>query len=104
MPARQLWLAKQDNIGIGHFPAIKTFLRRIAAIEAFDLTDIISTIHHPTCVIAASDDMLIPSFSSLALVDSLPNAGLNLFAQGGHACNITDPDRFDARAIAFLTA
>lgn len=104
MAARQPWLADQDKAGIDHFPGIDTVLRRIAAIEAFDLTGTIPTIHHPTCVIAASDDMLVPSLCSLTLADSLPNAEFHLFPSGGHACNITHPDRFNARLAAFLAA
>jgi aminoacrylate hydrolase len=104
MAARQPWLAEQDAAGVAHFPGIDTVLRRIAAIEAFDLTDTVPTIQHPICVIAASDDMLVPSLCSLTLADSLPNAELDLFPAGGHACNITAPDRFNARLAAFLSA
>ena len=35
---RQEWLAEQDAAGIAHFPPTETVLRRIQAIEAFDLT------------------------------------------------------------------
>ena len=104
MAARQPWLAEQDATSIAHFPGIDTVLRRIAAIETFDLTEIAPAIQNPTCVIAASDDMLVPSLCSLTLADALPNAELDLFPQGGHACNITAPDRFNARLTAFLAA
>ena len=38
MADRQDWLAEQDAAGIAHFPPTETVLRRIAAVEAFDLT------------------------------------------------------------------
>lgn len=99
---RQDWLAEQDTAGMAHFPPIETVLRRIAAIEAFDLTAQIPTITAPTLVIATRDDMLVPCTCSIALAGQLPNARLALLDQGGHACNITDPSRFGALVTGFL--
>ena len=102
MADRQDWLAEQDAAGIAHFPLTETVLRRIAAVEAFDLTTHVGTITHPTCVIATRDDVLVPSTCSIALADALPNGQLVLWDHGGHACNITDPTGFDAVVSAFL--
>jgi aminoacrylate hydrolase len=99
---RQEWLAEQDAAGIAHFPPTETVLRRIAAIEAFDLTAEIPAITASALVIATRDDVLVPCTCSIALADQLPQVRLELLDQGGHACNITDPARFDAMVGAFL--
>jgi aminoacrylate hydrolase len=99
---RQEWLAEQDAAGIAHFPATETVLRRIQAIEAFDLTASLPTITAPTLVIATRDDVLVPCTCSIALADQLAQVRLELLDQGGHACNITDPAGFDALVTAFL--
>lgn len=102
MADRQDWLAEQDASGIAHFPPVETVLRRIAAIEAFNLATDVGSIAHPACVIATRDDVLAPSTCSIALADALPNGQLVLWDHGGHACNITDPAKFDSILNTFL--
>jgi aminoacrylate hydrolase len=104
MADRTAWLAEQDAAGVAHFPPAETVLRRIGAIEAFDIAADLSKITAPTYVIATRDDVLVPSTCSVALADGLPNGQLEMLDQGGHACNITDPDGFDALVGAFLRA
>ena len=99
---RQDWLREQDAVGIAHFPPIETVLRRIAAIEAFDLTADIGSITVPTLVIATRDDVLVPCACSIVLADQLSEGRLALLDQGGHACNITDPVGFDTLVVGFL--
>ena len=50
-----------DALRIAHFPPAETVLRRIAAVEAFDLAAQAGAIEHPACVIATRDDVLVPS-------------------------------------------
>ena len=102
MADRQAWLADQDVAGVVHFPPIETVLRRIAAIEAFDIAAELANIPIPTCVIATRDDVLVPSPCSEALAAALPAGRLMLKDHGGHACNITDPAGFNAMVDAFL--
>ncbi|HEX4367604.1 MAG TPA: pyrimidine utilization protein D [Rhodopila sp.] len=99
---RQDWLAEQDASGIAHFPPTETVLRRIQAVEAFDLTGDIPTVLASTLVIATRDDLLVPCTCSIALADQLPRVQLELLDQGGHACNITDPAGFNTIVTAFL--
>jgi aminoacrylate hydrolase len=99
---RQDWLAEQDAAGIAHFPPTETVLRRIQAIEAFDLTEAIPKIATPTLVIATRDDVLVPCTCSITLADLLPEGRLALRDHGGHACNITDPAAFDTLVTDFL--
>jgi aminoacrylate hydrolase len=102
MASRQAWLAEQDAAGVAHFPGAVTVLRRIGAIEAFDLTDRVAEIAHPICVLASRDDMLVPSGCSVSLSEALPSGELNLLERGGHACNVTDPEAFDRAVLGFL--
>jgi aminoacrylate hydrolase len=102
MAHRQDWLAEQDEAGIAHFPPVETVLRRIAAIEAFDVAARVATIAVPTCVIATRDDVLVPSPCSDALATALPAGRLVLLDHGGHACNVTDADGFNAIVEKFL--
>jgi aminoacrylate hydrolase len=99
---RQDWLAEQDEAGIAHFPPTETVLRRIAAIEAFDLAAEIPSITAPTLVLATRDDVLVPCTCSIALSEDLPNGRLELLDKGGHALNITYPRVFNALMTAFL--
>jgi aminoacrylate hydrolase len=99
---RQDWLAEQDAAGIAHFPPVENLLRRIGAIEAFDLSARIQAITVPTLVIATRDDVLVPCSCSMALAEQLPNAELVLLDHRGHACNVTDPSGFDTIVTAFL--
>lgn len=99
---RQDWLAEQDEVGIAHFPPTETAMRRIQAIERFDLSAAISAITAKTLVVATRDDVLVPCTCSIALADQLPDVRLELLDQGGHACNITDPAGFNAAVSEFL--
>jgi aminoacrylate hydrolase len=97
---RQAWLAEQDAGGIAHFPPVETVLRRIAAVEGFDLDP--AGVAVPTLVVAARDDVLVPCGCSLALAEALPVAELVLLETGGHACNVVDPVGFDGLMMRFL--
>jgi len=99
---RQAWLVEQDAAAVAHFPPVETVLRRIDAILAFDVQARIAEIGASTLVIAARDDVLVPSTCSMELAERLPQGRLAVLAQGGHACNITDPAAFDAMVGAFL--
>ncbi len=102
LSSRQAWLAEQDAAGIAHFPLVETVERRIGAILAFDLENRIPMIANRTLVIANRDDVLVPSTCSKGLAALLPNARLTLLDRGGHACNITDPQGFNAIVGEFL--
>jgi aminoacrylate hydrolase len=85
-----------------HFQGAETLAKRIAALAAFDISGRLSEIATPVLVVAARDDMLVPSRAGEALADGLPNAGLANPAFGGHACNATYPDEFNDFVLAWL--
>jgi aminoacrylate hydrolase len=80
---------------LAHFPGIATIEARIAALQSFYLDDQLARIETPLLAIAARDDMLVPYTASLALAEHVDGASAELMAWGGHACNVTDPHRFD---------
>ena len=104
MAGRQDWLAEQDEAGIAHFPSPETALRRIQAIEAFDISTQMSGIDQPALVIATRDDVLVPCTCSNGLAEQLSHSELAMLDYGGHACNITDPAWFNTTVKRFLTA
>ena len=87
---------------LAHFPGAETIEKRIAALAAFDIGDRLGEIESPVLVIAAKDDMLVPPRAGMALADGLRNAGLGMPDFGGHACNVTYPDNFNAFILAWL--
>ena len=87
---------------LAQFPAVETIEKRIAALVAFDISSRLAEISAPVLVIGARDDMLVPSCAAEALAEGLPNAGLGMPDFGGHACNVTYPDNFNAFILAWL--
>lgn len=81
------------------FPPVATVERRIAAARAFELRPGAAC---PTLLVAAADDVLVPAHCSELLAGELANARVALLGWGGHACNVTDPDRFDRLVLEFL--
>ncbi|OYY90188.1 MAG: pyrimidine utilization protein D [Sphingomonas sp. 28-66-16] len=103
------WIAAHDSEldaeashQLASFPGAETVEKRIAAVRAYapDLID-----HSATAfwlVIAARDDMLVPVQSALDVAAPIGWARTATFDWGGHACNVTDPDRFNAVIVDFL--
>lgn len=87
---------------IVHFPATSTVERRVAALREFDVDAELGAVTVPTLALAAADDMLVPAFCSERLAERIPRATLATMAWGGHACNVTDPDRFAAIVLDYL--
>jgi aminoacrylate hydrolase len=107
MANRQAWLKEQDALGVVHFPPVEVALRRIAAVLAFDQKAAIPQITAPTLVVAARDDVLVPStcseeLGSLFPKGLLPNSLPLILETGGHACNVTEPLHFNTAMLAFL--
>lgn len=97
-------LAQDDAHGIAHFQGTETLLARIGALRAFDVTARLGQIRCPALVMAARDDLLVPWTASQVLAHGIPGATPWVTAEGGHACNVTDPEDFNDALRAFLDA
>ena len=95
-------MAQLDAEGVhqlAHFPPAEILEKRIGAARAFELpADVVADI----LVLVSEDDMLVPSRCARELVERLPRARLATMPWGGHACNVTDPDGFNALVLDFL--
>jgi aminoacrylate hydrolase len=105
------WLAKnteraaqEEAHGLAGFQGADTLRRRIAALLAFDATPHLATLHTPTLISAARDDVLVPCSMSEQLASAIPGAKLDVAPWGAHAINVTEPNRFNAMLLAFLDA
>lgn len=84
------------------FPSSEMLETRIAALRDFDLDQRLSQFDLPVLLLAAADDMLVPSLCSRRLAERLPNGQLAIMPWGGHACNVTDPETFNRVVLDFL--
>ena len=87
---------------LAHFQGSENLEKRVAALQAFHLDDRLDEIHIPVLAIAAKDDVLVPWTCTPAYADRIASATTRLMDWGGHACNVTDPDSFDALLLDFL--
>jgi aminoacrylate hydrolase len=95
-------LAAEEEVHLAHFAGVEAYEKRIAALRAFDVDARLGDVAVPVLALATADDMLVPSICSDRLVAGIPGARLASMPWGGHACNITDPDRFETIVREFL--
>ncbi len=88
---------------IADFPGVATMEKRIAALAAFDMTGRLQGLDEKVLVLVADDDMLVPSYAGELLCGELGCAHLAVLPTGGHACNVTRPDRFNEPVLAWLS-
>lgn len=101
--ANSAQLAEDDAHALAHFPEPTNLLRRIAALQGFDVEAQLSAIHTPTLLIANRDDTLVPWQRSQHLADALPNGELALLEYGGHASSVSDTPTFNRVLLDYLT-
>jgi aminoacrylate hydrolase len=95
-------VAADEAAALAHFPGDATVLRRIGAALTFDIEGALDRISVPTLVVAARDDVLVPSTCSVRLAEGLPHGRLAMLDYGGHACNVTEVAAFNALTVPFL--
>ncbi len=102
MSANAARLEAEHAHGVAHFQGTETLLKRIGALEAFDVAARLRQIACPVLVAAARDDLLVPWTASARLAEGLPDARLWVVPEGGHAFTVTDPAPFNAELVGFL--
>lgn len=95
-------VAEEEAHGIAHFQGTDTILKRIDALMSFDVSDRLGEIETPCLVMAARDDVLVPWLCSERLAAGLPNARLEVVAEGGHGFSVVDPVPFNEAVLDFL--
>lgn len=100
--AHSAQLADDDAHALAHFPEPSNLLKRINALQTFDIEALLGSIDTPTLLIANRDDMLVPWQRSQHLADALPKAELALLDYGGHASSVSDPATFNCVLLDYL--
>ena len=97
-------VAADEAHALASFPGRENVLRRIAALEEYDMSARLGEVTAETLVMAAADDILVPHLRSGRLVAKLPRARLELAPCGGHAHSLTQAKAFNTSLLRFLTA
>ena len=74
----------------------------LAYLEVDGHLDYLKTIHQPTLVVQGSNDVIIPTYNSFVLQQTLPNAQLVLYPDSNHGSFYQYPELFVAHATLFL--
>lgn len=97
------WLEQESTHALASFPPRDNLLRRMAALQAWQpSSEELSTVRTDTLVLGSRDDALVPWSCSQELAKRLPNASVRLLPVGGHAVNVTEPERVNALLLAHL--
>lgn len=105
------WLARheprvvqEEAHGLAGFQGDNNLRARIAALLAFDARPGLGALRLPTLIVAARDDVLVPSVMSEELAAAIPGARLHVAPWGAHAINVTEPGTFNTLLLGFLDA
>ncbi len=104
MAARAPRLEAEDALALAHFQGKNNLLRRLNALKRADFSHHADRIRCPMQIICASDDLLVPSACSSELHAALPDSQKMVMRYGGHACNVTDPETFNALLLNGLAS
>ncbi|MFW9955211.1 MAG: alpha/beta fold hydrolase [Candidatus Thorarchaeota archaeon] len=82
------------------YPAL---VRLIDAFLALNITDQLSKIKIPVCVIAGEKDILKPVFPYSSLIhEGIPNSEMTIIRDSGHAVTFERPNEFNSIVLGFL--
>jgi aminoacrylate hydrolase len=95
-------IAEEEAHGMANFQGADTLRKRIAALLAFDGTQRLRSVRLPTLIVAARDDILVPSDMSADLAWGIEGSRLHVAPWGGHAINVTESDGFNSLLLDFL--
>lgn len=81
---------------------VEILAAKIEALLSFDARSDLVAIRSPTLVLAAEDDVTVPSYFAPSLQEHIPGARLHLLRSGGHYCPITRAEEYNAALLRFL--
>ncbi len=96
-------VAQEEAHGLAGFQGVTNLHARIGALLAFDARPGLANLKLPTFIVAARDDILVPSVMSEELAAAIPDARLHVAPWGAHALNVTEPDAFNGLLLDFLS-
>jgi aminoacrylate hydrolase len=96
-------LAEEEAHGVAGFQGVDNLRARIAALLAFDARPWLAGLALPALIVAARDDVLVPSTMSEELAAVIPGARLHVAPWGAHAINVTEPSAFNSLLLDFLS-
>lgn len=96
-------VAEEEAHGLARFQGADNLQARIGTLLAFDGRKGLTMLRVPTLIIAARDDILVPSANSEELAAAIPGARLHVAPWGGHAINVTEPAAFNTVLLDFLS-
>lgn len=86
----------------GRKPDVDGLRARLEAILRFDARPLYPLIKHPALIMAARDDLVMPSWFAESAAASLAHSHLVLLDEGGHMFPETRTDEFVSQTLAFL--
>lgn len=95
MKQHRALLSAEREKALAAFSDENNLIRRIEAVEKFDISGQLTNIHCPTGIISSEDDLLVPYSCSEHLHREIKNSSFYPLGRGGHACNITEPNEFN---------
>ncbi|SJZ83452.1 aminoacrylate hydrolase [Enhydrobacter aerosaccus] len=104
LAANEARMVQEDAHALAGFQGVNNLIRRIEALLRFDASAYLPDLKLPVLLVAAKDDVLVPYTQSERLSQALDGGVLRIGAWGGHAMNVTDPERFNAVLLDFLAA
>ena len=96
-------VAQEEAHGLAGFQGVSNLHARIGALLAFDARPGLANLKLPTFIVAARDDILVPSVMSEELAAAIPGARLHVAPWGAHALNVTEPAAFNTLLLDFLS-
>lgn len=96
-------VAQEEAHGLAAFQGVNNLHARIGALVAFDARPGLANLKLPTLIVAARDDILVPSVMSEELAAAIPDARLHVAPWGAHAFNVTEPAAFNSLLLDFLS-
>ncbi|MCI1898643.1 MAG: pyrimidine utilization protein D [Enterobacter sp.] len=104
MAARAPRMEAEEALSLAHFQGKNNLQRRLLALKQADFRALAARVRCPVQIICSADDLLVPAVCSSELHDALPGSDKAVMRQGGHACNVTEPEAFNTLLLNGLAS